>query len=151
MRLFLALAVVTFAVPAFAAEECTIEAGPNDVVKKSGDVVIEAGQVVEDAIAVDGAVIIKKGARVKSAVSLHGSVTIEGGARVEKTALAIGGRVTVAPDARVEGVVEINDRGLRVRGSDGDDVDLSLSWGGKSLGQRIADEALTKVRNCKVK
>ena len=52
------------AIPAFAADDCKIEAGPHDVVKKTGDVVIEAGQQVEDAIAVEGLVTIKRGAKV---------------------------------------------------------------------------------------
>ena len=36
-------------------------------------------------------------------------------------------------------MVEISDKGLRVRGDDGNDVDLNIVISGKSLGQRIAD------------
>lgn len=150
MRSFLLAALVVTALPAFAEEECRVEAGPNDVVKKTGDVVIEAGQVVEDAIALDGTVTIKSGAKVKSAVSFHGNVIIEDGASVKKSALAIGGTVKVAKGGKVNNSIEISDKGLKVRGDDGDDVDLNLIVGGKSLGQRIADEALAKMKNCKI-
>lgn len=146
----LALLLILVAVPAFAADECKIEAGPNDVVKKTGDVVIEAGQQVEDVIALEGLVTIKRGAKVKSAISLHGSVVIEDGATVSKSAVSIGGTVKRGKGATVNSTVEISDAGLRVRGDDGDDLDLNIVIGGKSLGQRVADEALVKLKNCRI-
>lgn len=149
MRLALLLILAT-SVPALAEDDCKVEAGPNDVVKKSGDLTIEPGQVVEDAIALDGTVTIKPGAKVKSAISFHGSVVVEAGAAVTKTALAIGGTVKAAKTSAVNNIVEISDKGLRVRGDSGDDLDLNLVINGKSLGQRIADEALVKLKNCKV-
>jgi NDP-sugar pyrophosphorylase family protein len=150
MRTFLAALLLISAAPALADEECRIDAGPNDVVKKTGDVIIEAGQNVEDAIALDGKVIIKNGAKVKSAVSFHGSVIVEDGAKVTKTALAVGGIVTVAKGATVKNTLELSERGLKLRGDDGDDIDVNINIGGKSLGQRIADEALAKMKNCKI-
>ena len=51
MRTFLTAMLLLSSVPAFAEDECKIDVGPNDVVKKTGDIVIEAGQYVEDAIA----------------------------------------------------------------------------------------------------
>ena len=150
MRTFLASILLISAVPAFAADECQVDAGPNDVVKKKGDVIIEAGQTVEDAISLDGMVVIKSGAKVKSAVSFHGSVVVEDGATVKETALAVGGIVTVSKNAKVKSVVEVSERGIRVRGDDGDDIDVNLKIAGKSLGQRIADEALVKMKNCKI-
>jgi NDP-sugar pyrophosphorylase family protein len=150
MRSFLAAALLLASVPAFAEDTCTIDAGPKDVVKKKGDIVIEAGQSVEDVITLDGNVTLKAGSTVKSAVSLHGNVIIEIGAKVEKSALAIGGRVQVEKGAKVKNVIEISDKGLKVRGDDGDDVDVNINIGGKSLGQMIADEALAKTKNCKV-
>lgn len=150
MRSFLLAVLVLTSLPVLAAEECKVEAGPNDVVKKTGDVIIEAGQLVEDAIALDGTVIIKSGARVKNAVSFHGSVLVEDGARVTKTALSIGGTVKAAKGSTVNSVVEISEKGLRVRGDDGNDVDLNIVISGKSLGQRIADEALVKMKGCRI-
>lgn len=150
MRSILALALVLSSYPVLAADECHVEAGPNDVVKKTGDVVITEGQVVEDAIALDGKVIVKKGATVKNAVSFHGDVQIEDGATVTKSALTIGGSVKVAKGATVKSTIEISDRGLRLRGEDGKDVDVNLSFNGKSLGQTIADEALAKMKNCRI-
>lgn len=146
----LALLMTLLAIPAFAADDCKIEAGPHDVVKKTGDVVIEAGQQVEDAIAVEGLVTIKRGAKVKSAISLHGNVVIEDGATVTKSAVSIGGTVKLGKGATVNNTVEISDAGLRVRGDDGNDIDLNIVIAGKSLGQRVADEALSKLKNCRI-
>lgn len=150
MRSLFALVLALAAVPALADESCHVEAGPNDVVKKSGDVIIEAGQVVEDAIAIDGKVILKKGAVVKNAVAFHGDLVIEDGAKVTKTALSVGGAVKVAKGAVVNSTVELSDRGLRMHGKDGDDVDINIVIGGKSLGQRIVDEALSKLKDCQI-
>lgn len=75
---------------------------------------------------------------------------VEDGAKVSKTALAIGGIVTVAKGASVKNTVELSERGLKLRGDDGEDVDVNINIGGKSLGQRIADEALAKMKNCKI-
>lgn len=149
MRSFLALLVFS-SLPGFAANECVVDAGPHDVVKKTGDVIIEAGQIVEDAIALDGMVIVKNGAKVKNAISFHGSVLIDIGGEVTQTALAIGGKVKVIKGGSAKSVVEISEKGLRVRGDDGDDLDLNIVIGGKSLGQRIADEALAKMKNCQI-
>ena len=148
MRPFL-LAVLLASTAALAEDDCKVEVGPNDVVKQHGDVVIEAGQIAEDVVALEGSVLIKAGAKVKSAVSFGGTVTVERDA-VVKTALSMGGSVKVASDAQVGSVVEIGGKGLKVRGNDGKDLDLNLTWDGKSLGQRIADEALAKVKHCKV-
>ncbi|MDP1826987.1 MAG: hypothetical protein Q8L48_27180 [Archangium sp.] len=149
MRTLAALLILS-SLPVLAEEECRVEAGPNDVVKKTGNVVIEAGQTAEDAVALDGTVTVKKGATVKNAVSFHGGVVVEDGAKVTKTALAIGGTVKVAKSATVNSTVEVSDKGLRVRGEDGKDVDVNIVIGGKSLGQRIADEAMAKMKNCRI-
>ena len=149
MRSLLA-ALVLFAAPVLADDTCKVEAGPNDVVKKTGDVVIEPGQVVEDAVTLDGKVTIKKGATVKNAISFHGDVVVEDGATVTKTALTLGGNVQLAKGASVKSTVEISDKGLKLRGEDGKDVDVNITIGGKSLGQRIADEALAKMKNCHI-
>ena len=124
----IALLLTVLSIPAFAADDCKIEAGPNDVVKKIGDVTIEAGQEVEDAIAVEGLVTIKRGAKVKSAISLHGSVVIEDGATVTKSAVSLGGTVKLGKGATVKNTVEISDAGLRVRGDDGTRLLIELTY-----------------------
>ena len=150
MRAALFAILVLSAVPALAKDDCVIDSGPNDIVKKSGDIVIEAGQVVEDVITLNGTVTIKSGATVKSAISMHGNVIIEDGGTVKKSALSVGGTVKRSKGSSVNGTIEISDKGLKVRGEDGDDVDLNIVIGGKSLGQRIADEALAKLKNCRI-
>lgn len=151
MRLTLFAAMLTLSSAAFAEDGCTITAGPHDVVSKRGDVVIEAGQVVEDAIAVDGKVTIKKGATVKSAVSMNGAVVVEDGATVTDAVVAIGGVAVVGKKASVQNVIELSaEHGLRLRGSEGDGFSFNFTIDGKSLGQRIVEEATSKVKGCKV-
>lgn len=150
MRSLIAAVVVLASSSVLADDKCEIQVGPNDVFKKSGDLTIEAGQTVEDAFALDGKVIVKKGAKVKSAISFHGDVVVEDGAKVTKTALAIGGAVKAAKGADVNSSIELSDKGVRIRGEDGGDVDVNLSVNGKSLGERIAEEALAKTKNCRV-
>lgn len=151
MRTFLLTAVLISSSAALAKDECHITVGKHDVVKRTGDVVIEAGQVIEDAIALSGRVIIKSGAKVKSAISLSGAVVVEDGAVVTDTVLAMGGTVTVGKGAFVKNVLELDkEHGLRLRSDDGDDFTFNISIGGKSLAQRIVEEATVKVKDCVV-
>src|SRR5438445_674046 len=114
MRSLLVSMLVLAAAPALAADECRIDSGPGDVVKKTADIVIEAGQVAEDVITLDGNVTIKSGANVKSAVSFHGNVIVEDGAKGQKSALAVGGTVKVARGASVNSPSEVRDDGEKV-------------------------------------
>jgi hypothetical protein len=150
VRSLLALALLIGSTPALAEDTCTVEAGPNDVVKKTGDIVVTAGQLVEDAIALDGNVFIEKGATVKNAVAFHGDVQVEEGATVTATALSMGGKVRVAKGATVKGSMEISKRGVRLRGEDGGEVKLDFAINGKSLAQTIADEATSKMKGCRL-
>lgn len=133
-----------------APDDCHITPGPNDVVKKRGDVVIEAGRQVEDVIAVQGTVTVKQGARVKTAVALRGDVVIEAGAEVQDNAIALRGTVKVAKGARVKSIIELGPKGVRLVGEDGDVVELNAELNGQSVGQAILTAALAKVKTCKV-
>lgn len=135
---------------AFAEDTCTIEAGPRDVVQRSGDVTIAAGRDVETVYALDGGVRLEKGAKVKSIIAFHGDVTVAEGAEVTDDVIALDGVVTVAKGAAVKSTVEVSKRGLRVQGGDHDDVALDVSVGGKSLAQRVAEEAVKKVKDCRI-
>lgn len=135
---------------AFAEDTCTIEAGPRDVVQRSGDVTIEAGRDVETVYALDGGVRLEKGAKVKSIVAFHGDVTVAEGAEVTDDIIALDGFVKVAKGATVKSTVELSKRGLRVQGDDHDDVAINVSVGGKSLAQRIGEEAVKKVKDCRI-
>lgn len=137
---------------AFAEEpdDCDITPGPQDVVKKKGDIVIEAGRRVEDVVAVQGTVTVKPGARVKTAVALRGDVVVEAGAEVRETAIAMRGTVKVAKGAKVKGIIELGAKGLRLIGEDGDVIELNAEVNGQSVGQAILTAALAKVRTCKV-
>lgn len=150
MRNVLIALVLAVSTSALAEDSCKVEVGPKDVVKKTGDVVIEPGQDVEGAFALDGKVVIKKGAKVSKAVAFHGDVVVEDAAKVTDAALSIGGTVKTGKGAVVKSIVQISDSGVRVKGEDGEDVDVNLSIGGKSLAQKIADEALGKLKDCRV-
>lgn len=146
----LAVSLVLASTQAFAEDQCTIEAGPRDVVQKSGDVTIAPGQDVESVYALDGSVRVQKGAKVKSIIAFHGDVTVEDGAQVTDDLIAFDGVVKVAKGATVKSTIEVGKRGLRVQGDDHDDVAVNVSIGGKSLAQRIAEEAVKKVKGCRI-
>jgi len=150
MRILIACAVALLATSALAEEKCTIEAGPGDVVSKHGTVTIEAGRKVEDAVALDGDVVVRAGASVKNAVAVHGNVVVEDGATVRKSAVTVGGTVKAGAQAKVHDRVELSDDGLKVKGDDGDDLALNLTVSGESLGKKIVDEVLAKVKHCRV-
>ena len=76
--LLVSLAVV-LSVPA-AAEECVVTIGPHDRLGRGKTVVVEAGEALENVLALDGDVILRRGARVKSAVAVNGNVILEPGA-----------------------------------------------------------------------
>lgn len=150
MRTALLAVTLLASTAAFAEDTCTIEAGPRDVVQKSGDVTIAAGRNVETVYALDGSVRLEPGAKVKAVLAFHGDVTVEPGAEVTDNVIALDGVVKVAKGATVKSSIELSKRGLRVEGDEHDDVAVNVSVGGKSLAQRIAEEAVKKVKGCRV-
>lgn len=132
--------------------ECSVEAEGNDRVAKGHDVVVSAGEHVDNAVAVDANVIVRSGAHVKSALALHGSVTVEPGAELSGSVVAIGGKVQVAKEAHVSGgTLALDGReGLHLQGDDGKDLDVSLSFDGKSLAQEILEPLIAGIHRCKV-
>ena len=148
----LALAVTLLATAALAddKDDCNVTPGPNDVVKKHGDIVIEPGRHVEAVIALDGSVTVKKGAEVRTAIALKGSVTVEAGATVRDSAIAVKGTVKPEKGSRVKGSIELNHHGVRIVGDDGEVVSFDAALNGNSLGKAIVSAALEKVKTCKV-
>jgi NDP-sugar pyrophosphorylase family protein len=123
-------------------DSCRVTVGPDDVVAKSGDVVIEAGRKVENAIALKGSVTVKKGATVRSAIAVRGDVVVEKGATVEESVITIEGK------AKVEGTVKgsrISARGdeVEIIGEDGE----RLSFG-SALARKILSQVLSKIDGC---
>jgi hypothetical protein len=150
---FLALAVAVAATTALAGDapdDCSVTPGPNDVVKKRGDIVIAAGRTVEDVIALHGSVTLKAGASVKTAIALRGDVVVEAGATVRDNAIAVRGTVKRDPGSRVKGVIELTSAGVRIVGEDGEVMEFHASVNGTSLGKVIATAALAKVKTCRV-
>ncbi len=117
------------------------------------DLVIEAGEKVKDAVAVEGNVIIRKGAVVEDAVSIRGRVIIEAGAKVTGNAVSLGGEVRVHSGARVDGdAIALGGR-LTVDKEDnvaGDRVSLSFEIGGKDLVRGFIQEALDEDTRCHI-
>jgi tetrahydrodipicolinate N-succinyltransferase len=121
---------------------CTIKADPDDRVAQGQDLVVPAGAVVKDAVAVRGSVIIRRGARVRKAVSVGGAVTVQAGAEVIDQVVALGGDVVVEANARVGG--EAVSLGGQVRLApggtiSGNVVSLSLQVGDGSLARAVLD------------
>jgi hypothetical protein len=145
------LACLLLAVPAAArAEDCVLTAGPKDLIARGHDVVVAAGQTVDTAMALDGNVVVKKGAKVKSAVAVNGNVIIEARSKVTGTAAAFGGKIQLAPDAKIEGSrLELGD-GLNVTGENGKQVSLKLSISGESLSDMLLAKMVEKARSCRI-
>ena len=131
-------------------DDCVLTAGPKDRIGRGQDVVVEAGQTVETALALDGNVIVRKGAKVKQAVAVNGNVIIEARSKVTGTAAAFGGKIQLAPDAKIEGSrLELGD-GLKVTGENGKQVDLKLSISGESLSDLLLSKMVEKARTCRI-
>jgi hypothetical protein len=147
--------VVALAAPRARAEDktesdCNIELGPNDLFSRSGNLVVEAGKRVDAVIALDGDVLIKKGARVKNIIAVKGSVRIESGATVTDDVLALAGKISIAPDAKVKGSQLSLDRSLKMKDADGDSANIDIDLNGKSLAAMFAGPLVEKLRDCRV-
>jgi hypothetical protein len=89
-----------------------VGANARDKVRIGGNVVVEEGTVVKDAVAVGGSVSVN-GKVKKSAVAVGGSVVLGPHAVVGKDAVSIGGAVKQAPGSSIQGdVVELNIPGV---------------------------------------
>jgi NDP-sugar pyrophosphorylase family protein len=153
MNRSLALALVSLSLSAAARDpetSCTVEAGPNDVVRKKGDVVVEAGQALENVIALDGSVTLHKGAHVKTVIALRGDATIEEGATVDESVITVAGR------AHVKGTVsgsriEVRRGSIRLVGEKGDSLSGDLTIDDTTLSKLLVDKVLEKVDACVLK
>ncbi len=87
-------------------------ADARDKVRIGGDVVVERGTEVKDAVAVGGSVTVNGKVR-DSAVAVGGSIILGPNAVVGKDVVAIGGVVDQAPGSKIQGdVVELNIPGV---------------------------------------
>lgn len=153
----------TFALPALA-DDAKKPAPPAKVVcmnnTKDGsravqgtDLVIEAGEKVKDAVAVDGDVILRKGAVVEDVVAMRGRVIVEAGAHVKGSALAFGGEVRVRDGARVDGNAVSFGGKLTVdktKDVTGDRIGLSLEFGGQDIVRGFIEKALDEDVRCHI-
>ena len=147
VRPLLVFVAVLLSAPALA-EECVVHTGPHDRVGRGKSVVVEAGESVEDALALDGDVVLRQGARVKSAVAVNGNVILEAGAKVTGTAASFGGQIRVADGAKIAGSrLQLSD-GFQLRGENGKDLNLALSVAGQDLSNLIVAKLVKKVRSC---
>ena len=145
--LLVSLAVVLSA-PAVA-EECVVTVGPHDRLGRGKAVVVEAGESLENAMALDGDVVLRRGARVKSAVAVNGNVILESGAKVTGTAASFGGQIRVAEGAKVSGSrLQLSD-GVQLRSENGKDVSLALSIAGQDVSSLLVAKLVEKARSCR--
>ncbi|NMO21393.1 hypothetical protein HPC49_37300 [Pyxidicoccus fallax] len=117
------------------------------------DLVIEPGEKVKDAVAVDGNVIIRKGAEVEDAVAIRGRVIIEPGARVKGDVITLGGEVRVREGARVDGDAVALGGKLKLDKQEavaGDKVSLSFEIGGRDLVSGIIEDVLDDEMRCHI-
>ncbi|MFP2897756.1 hypothetical protein [Corallococcus sp. 4LFB] len=143
----------SLAVPALAAEPAKKPAKTICVNVKDGskavqgtNLVIEPGEKVKDAVAVDGDVIVKKGAVVDNDVAaIRGRVILEPGAKVKGDVVSVGGEVRVPAGARVDGSATALGGKLQLdRKEDvgGETVDFSLVFNGDDLVKEFVGKAL---------
>jgi hypothetical protein len=143
---------VLFSETAFAADPedtCNVQVGPRDLFKKHGDVVITAGQDVEQVIALHGNVTIKKGATVKGVLAAHGDVTVEG--EVLESVLVVGGHVVLKGGVVRGGQFVLDGKQTSLKGGD-EQKSLSgdLVVDGQSLSGLLAAKMLEKFDGCRV-
>ena len=131
------------------AEECVVTVGPHDRLARGKALVVEAGESLESAMALDGDVVLRKGARVKSAVAVNGNVILEAGAKVTGTAASFGGQIRVADGAKIAGSrLQLSD-GIQVRSENGKDLNLALSVAGQDVSSLLVAKLVQKVRTCR--
>jgi hypothetical protein len=76
----------------------------SDMVRIGGDVTVDEGRVVKDAVAIGGSVTVLGGGRVmRDAVAIGGDVNLKANARVEGDAVAIGGEILKEEGASLGG------------------------------------------------
>jgi hypothetical protein len=145
-----ALACLSLTAAAHEADTCTVEAGPNDLVRKKGDVVVEAGQALENVIALDGSVTLHAGAHVKTVIAVRGDVTVDEGATVDESVIAVAGRNHVK--GTVSGSrIEVRQGSIHVTGEDGKSLSGDLTFNDTTLSTLIVDKVLEKVDACVLK
>jgi hypothetical protein len=102
---FLATVIVTLALACattFATNENDLLV--RDMVRIGGDVTVEEGRVVKDAVAIMGSATVLSGGRVmKNAVAIGGDVHLKANARVEGDTVSIGGEILKEEGASVGG------------------------------------------------
>jgi NDP-sugar pyrophosphorylase family protein len=147
-------AALTFSLVAAASDaekdSCTIERGPNDVVRRKGDVTIEAGRIVENVISLEGTVTIKRGAKVKSVIAVRGDAVVEAGARVTESVITLAGQIRSS--GRIDGSkIEVKDGNIKLTGENGDGLSGDLTLNNSALSRLILDKALEKIDKCVLK
>jgi hypothetical protein len=148
-RVLPALLAVVVSAPALA-EDCVVSVGPKDRVSRGKTVVVEAGESLEDAMALDGDVILRRGARVKSAVAVNGNVILEADSKITGTAASFGGEIRVAPGAKIAGGrLQLSD-GVQIQGESGKDMNLVLSVAGQDISRLLVAKLVEKARNCRI-
>ena len=149
IRVLPVLLAVVVSAPAFA-EECVVSAGPKDRVSRGKTVVVEAGESLENAMALDGDVVLRRGARVKSAVAVNGNVILEADAKVTGNAATFGGEIRIAPGAKIAGNrLELSDR-VQVRSENGKDLNLAVSVAGQDVSRLLVAKLVEKARSCRI-
>lgn len=133
---------------------CHIQLEKDDVLVERNDLVLQPGQKVHDAIAMQGSVVVKKGAEVHDVVALQGSVTVEAGAIVRGDVVSLGGKLQLEDGAEVKGdVVSLGgklERASSVKVA-GDQVNFSgLQVNGTDLVGSLLGKVLGEMKNCRV-
>ena len=127
-----------------------LNAGPHDRVARGKTVVVEAGESLEQVMALDGDVVLRRGARVKSAVAVNGNLILEDGAKVTGTAAAFGGQIGVAPGAQDLREPPAARQGTPAEGRERQGHRPGALHRGRDLSTLLVSKLVEKARRCRI-
>lgn len=133
---------------------CHIELDKGDVMVERTDLVLQAGQTVKDALALQGDVVVRKGAVVQNVIAFDGDVTVEAGAEVKGDVVAMGGELRLLDGATVRGdAISIGGKLQQAPGASvkGDKLSLgSFEVNGTDLVDSLVGKVAKEMKDCRV-
>ncbi|MDC0707692.1 polymer-forming cytoskeletal protein [Stigmatella sp. ncwal1] len=132
---------------------CAVQSKDGTRAVQGTDLVLEAGETLKDAVAVEGNVIVRKGAVVEDVVAIQGKVIVEAGAEVKGNVVALGGDIRLRKNAHVQGDAVALGGSINADEEatiDGDKVNFSLAFNGKELVRSFLKNALDEESGCTI-
>jgi len=133
---------------------CHIELDKGDVMVERTDLVLQAGQTVKDALALQGDVVVRKGAVVENVIAFDGDVTVEAGAEVRGDVVSMGGELRLQDGATVRGnAISLGGKVKQAPGASVKGEQLSLGGlevNGTDLVGSLVGKVMREMKDCRV-